>query len=478
VRSKRRHTHRRLLSLPHWRTRVVFWLGAVLVGAVSAAFAMAAQYADSNFRMLAAASPYIGLCVPPVGLMLVAWLTHRFVPQAGGSGIPQTVAALKLRKEHQRHELLSLRVAFGKIVLTVLALGSGASVGREGPTVHVGASIMTFLGRVAHFPPQALERALILAGGAGGISAAFNTPLAGIVFSIEELSRSFEERSNGTIMMMVLISGVTALAILGDYSYFGSNDAWLETGRDWLAIPACGVIGGALGGLFALSLIVGSRRVGPLVRRHPVVVAAVCGLTVSAIAFLSGGLTYGTGYTEASEVVIGSARLPTTYPILKAFATLASYLSGIPGGIFAPSLATGAAMGSQLSLVFPESPSGAIVLLGMVAYFTGVVRAPMTGLVIVMEMTQNRSMLLPLLATSLIANGVSHLICPESLYHALARPFIRPDASPVPGSPRHRAKRRPTEIEVDGLSPGEVPQAPHPPDNGGAQPPASADLRR
>jgi H+/Cl- antiporter ClcA len=422
--SKHRHTRRRLLSLPHWRTRIVFWLGATLVGAVAAGFAIAAQLADNGFRLLAVGSPIIAFGLPPVGLMLVAWLTRRFVPQAGGSGIPQAVAALKLRKEHQRHELLSLRIALGKIVLTVLALASGASVGREGPTVHVGAAIMTFVGRVARFPPQALERALILAGAAGGIAAAFNTPLAGIVFAIEEMSRSFEERSNGSVMIMVLISGVTAVAILGDYSYFGSNAAWLELGRDWLAIPACGLVGGTLGGLFALALVLGSRWVAPFAKRHPVLLALVCGLAVSAIAFLSGGLTFGTGYTEASEVVIGLNQLPLAYPILKVLATIASYLSGVPGGIFAPSLATGAALGSQFALVFPGSPSGAIVLLGMVAYFTGVVRAPMTGLVIVMEMTQSSSMLLPLLAAALIANGVSYLVCPESLYHALARGFL------------------------------------------------------
>ncbi|MEJ2386985.1 MAG: chloride channel protein [Chromatiaceae bacterium] len=449
MRSRRRHARRRLLSLPHWRTRIVFWLGAGLVGAISAGFAIIAQFADGSFRSLAADSPYVAYFWPPVGLMIVAWLTYRFVPQAGGSGIPQAVAALQLRKEHQRRELLSFRIAVGKIALTVLALGSGASVGREGPTVHVGASMMTFLGRAARFPPQALERALILAGGAGGIAAAFNTPLAGILFAIEELSRSFEERSNGTVMMMVLISGVTALAILGDYSYFGSNDSWLESAGDWLAVPVCGVVGGAAGGLFAVSLIAGSRRLAPFMRRRPVMVAGLCGIAIAAIGFASAGLTYGTGYTEAAEVVIGSDRLPMSYPLLKALATIASYLSGVPGGIFAPSLATGATLGSQIALVFPETPSGALVLLGMVAYFTGVVRAPMTGLVIVMEMTENSAMLMPLLASSLIANGVSYLICPESLYHALARPFVRHEPTPGPKSRVGHAARDSKQTEAE-----------------------------
>ena len=428
-----RHTQRRLLSLRHWRVRLVFWLGALLVGASAAGFALIATFADQAFHQLADVFPYAALLLPPAGLIGIAWLTRRYFPEAGGSGIPQAIAALSIKQEQHRSGLLSLRVALGKILLTTLGLGCGASIGREGPTVHIGAAIMSSLGRLAQFPPQALQRGLILAGGAGGIAAAFNTPLAGILFAVEEMSRSFEERSNGTILVTVLLAGIIALSILGNYTYFGANNASLDFNTDWLAVPTCGIFGGMFGGMFSAVLIYGLRRIAPFARRRPLALAAICGAGISLLGLLSGGLTYGTGYREAALVVTGTDTLPIGFAFMKMLATLVSYLSGIPGGIFAPSLATGAALGADLASWFPSTPTEAIVILGMVAYFTGVIQTPITAFVIIMEMTKNQNMLLPLIATALIAYTVSRLICPEAIYQALAKNYMtRHHTTPSP----------------------------------------------
>lgn len=427
-----RHAQRRLFSLRHWRIRLVFWLGALLLGAVAAGFALAANYADRSFHRLVDIAPYAALLLPPLGLVAVAWITRRYFPEAGGSGIPQAIAALSIKHEQQRNRILSPRVAAGKILLTIIGLGCGASIGREGPTVHIGAAIMSSLGRLARFPPQALARGLILAGGAGGVAAAFNTPLAGVLFAVEEMSRSFEERSNGTILVTVLLAGVTALSILGNYVYFGSTNASLVFSADWLAVPVCGVAGGLLGGAFSAILIYGTRRIAPFAQRRPLALAALCGLGISVLGLLSGGLTYGTGYHEASGVVTGTDNLPVAYAFLKMFSTIVSYLSGIPGGLFAPSLATGAALGADMASWFPSTPAEAIVILGMVAYFTGVVQTPITAFVIIMEMTHNQTMLLPLIATAWIAYSVSKIVCPEAIYRALAKNYLREPPPPTP----------------------------------------------
>ncbi|HEX5326808.1 MAG TPA: chloride channel protein, partial [Acetobacteraceae bacterium] len=188
--------------------RMIFWIGALAVGLCAIGFAAGANHANHLYHQLIAITRFAPFIVAPAGLALVAWLTRRFFPGSQGSGIPQAIAALQMRDEGQRRSVLSLKLAFGKIVLTLLGLLAGASVGREGPTVQVGASIMLTLGKWVRFPRIELERGLILAGGAAGIAAAFNTPLAGVMFAIEEMSRSFEERTSGTVLTAVIVAGL------------------------------------------------------------------------------------------------------------------------------------------------------------------------------------------------------------------------------------------------------------------------------
>jgi len=229
----------------------VFWSGAVVVGLLATGFALATEWANRWFLHLTAQNPYAPLVLCPMGLATVAWLTKRFFPGAQGSGIPQAIAALKMTEHVSRRLLLSFRIAIGKILLTLLGLMSGASIGREGPTVHIGAAVMFSLGRFAKFPQHYMDRGLILAGGAAGIAAAFNTPLAGILFAIEEMGRSFEERTSGTMLTAVFLAGITAVGIQGNYTYFGTSHAALEPHQFLLPIVACGILGGLLGGCSA-----------------------------------------------------------------------------------------------------------------------------------------------------------------------------------------------------------------------------------
>jgi H+/Cl- antiporter ClcA len=356
----------------------------------------------------------------------LAWATINLFPGSQGSGIPQAIASLVSKR---KGVVLSLRIAVGKILLTLSGLAVGASIGREGPSVHIGASIMYSLGHLARFPAHYMERGLILAGGAAGISAAFNTPLAGIVFAIEEMSKSFEQHTSGIVTIAVVIAGVTALATLGPYHYFGTSNASMDLAADWLAVPVCGVIGGLLGGLFATSLIQGSRRLAPVARRYPYLLALACGLAVAGVGYLSGYASSGTGYETAKAIITQKADWSPIYPLTKFASTLASYLSGIPGGIFAPSLATGAGVGADLGHWLPVAPMSVMILLGMVGYFAGVVQSPLTAFVIVMEMTNNQDMLFALITTSFIAYGVSHLVCPQPIYHALSHAFLSAERS-------------------------------------------------
>jgi len=419
---------REKLALTEWRRRVVFWVGAVLCGSVAVLFARLSDVSMAAFFKARAWATWWPFVSAPIGLALCAWMTQRLFAGAEGSGIPQTIAALTLPTERARDSVLSMRIVTGKVLLTLLALASGASVGREGPTVQVGASIMHSLRRFARFSAADVDRGLILAGGAAGVAAAFNTPLAGVVFAIEELSRSFEERTSGTILAAVIVAGVTSMALVGNYTYFGSTSATMSEPRMWLSVPLCGLVGGLLGGLFSRVMIQLGAELPfslHLVRlRRPVLFAAACGALIAALGWLSGGATYGTGYAEAKALLQNEAAPSTGFALMKALATLVSYVSGIPGGLFAPSLAVGAGIGAHLHAWWPLAPAGAMVVLSMAAYFSGVVQAPLTALVIVTEMTGNRALTLPLMAAALLGRGASALVCRHSLYRSLAERFL------------------------------------------------------
>ncbi len=421
MRKHLRRSRRKLFSLKAWKVRLVFWIGAILVGSVSALFAILSEKADMLFHRIAAEGHWIPLIMTPLGLALIVWMTRNLAPGSQGSGIPQAIAALETRS---KSKLLSIRIAIGKIVLTVMGLIFGASIGREGPSVHIGASIMYSLGRFAKFPPHYMERGLILAGSAAGIAAAFNTPLAGIVFAIEEMSKSFEQRNSGIVTTAVVFAGLIAMMILGQYHYFGTTSAYLPDITAWGAVLVCGIIGGLLGGMFTSLLLYLTDVAAPFIRNYPYKVAIICGAAVALIGYYSGYQSSGTGYHAAKAIVTGTAEFDPLFPLSKIGATMASYLSGIPGGIFAPSLATGAGIGADLGHWLPIAPLAAMVMLGMVAYFSGVVQAPITAFIIVMEMTDNQDMLLPLIATSFLAYGSAHLVCPRPLYHTLAQTFL------------------------------------------------------
>lgn len=417
-------SHRKLLlSGRRWRMRLVFWGGALAVGVVSVAFAAAATQATRLFHWMMFA-PWVSLILTPLGFVLSAWVARRIFPGSEGSGIPQAIAAQHMKDTSARARLLSLRLTFGKILLTLFGMACGASIGREGPTVQVGAAILLQAGRMGRMVG---ERGLILAGSAAGVAAAFNTPLAGIVFAIEEMGRAFEQRNAGLVLIAVILAGIASLGLVGNYDYFGTNASMLIVTIDWVAVAICGVMGGLLGALFAKSVLKGARLMHKWAAPHPasraLVLAGAAGMIVAVCGYLSHGAAYGTGYESARAAVEGHT-LAWDFAPLKFIATLASTLSGIPGGFFAPSLAIGAGMGDIIASLLHVHAPGAIVLLGMTAYFAGVVQAPITSAVIIGEMTNASAMRLPLLLAALIGYVVSRSFQRDSLYHAMAHDFL------------------------------------------------------
>lgn len=409
------------------KARLAALTGAVLLALVAIGFARCGEWAQDLFAHIDHAHPLLALLLPPVLFMGVVSVTRHSAPMARGSGIPQVMAAAQHPASPTAGRSLSLGTAAVKFGGTVAILLAGGSAGREGPSVQIGAAIMRAVHRRLGVP---VTSGIVIAGGAAGVAAAFNTPLAGIAFAIEELAAAFEQRVAMTVMAAVMLAGLVSLSLDGDYIYFGAMTAAITSGPAILVAGiVAGLAGGLLGGGFAQLLIAFAWSQGRWIaalRARPMRFAGLCGVIVAATGYLSDGQSWGTGYATTRALLSGQSA-PLSFGPAKLIATVATALSGAPGGIFAPSLSVGAGVGQWLSLgmahVFPGVAPSAIVLVGIAGYFTGVTRAPLTAVIIVMEMTADRGMILPLMATALVADAVSTMVCRRKLYHALSLQF-------------------------------------------------------
>ncbi|REE19939.1 H+/Cl- antiporter ClcA [Paraburkholderia sp. BL27I4N3] len=443
-----------------WRQYGVFWLGAIAVGLTAVLYARLIDWGYNEFRSVQQRHVWAPLIITPAVAALAVWLTRKFFRGAEGSGIPQVIAALHSRTSEYGSRLLTFRILFGKIVVSFLAILGGLTIGREGPTVQVGAALMFNLRRLYPRSNALIERQLVLAGAAAGLSAAFNTPLAGIVFAIEELTRSFEARASGVLITAIIIAGVIALGLNGNYTYFGT----IQIGAHFpnvlaLAVLLTAIVTGLAGGLFGWLLLNTARWIpAPLRQLHserPVAFAAVCGFVIAVVGLISGGTTFGSGYAEARGLLDGHAQLSVFYPFMKMISMVGSYLPGIPGGIFAPSLSIGAGFGDLLHRVFDSMDLPMLIALGMVGYLAAVTQSPITSFVIVMEMINGHALVISLMATALISSRVSRLFAPP-LYESLAArymtPLPQPAPAPTPEVPEVEAPGRPV-AQVDGEPP-------------------------
>jgi H+/Cl- antiporter ClcA len=421
--------HHALLSPERWKRRAALWSGSILVALSALLFAKGGEWCYVTFNRMLAHSRLLPFLVTPLGFALLAWLTNGTLRSTRGSGIPQVMAALDREEDISfRQRLIALPIAGGKLLLTLFAMLIGASVGREGPTVHVGAGLMAWVAQKFGFRDPATVLRFMLAGGAAGIAAAFNTPLAGVMFAIEELAGAFEHRFSGALLAAVMVAGLISLGLTGDYAYFGKVSTELPLRELWLPVLASGVVCGLAGGLFARTILGAAARLPTLLGKYtilsPVVFAALCGLMLAVIGYSSGDTVYGTGYAQVREIIAGSHAVTPWFGVEKFLANVVSYVAGIPGGIFSPALAVGAGLGANLAALFAPTDTMAVVLLGMAAYLAGVTQAPLTSAVISMELTDNHQLVIPIIAACLLGRTFSTLLCKTPIYRALAQRLL------------------------------------------------------
>lgn len=429
----------RLRARRAWRMSIIV-LASVAGGLAAVWFAKLCDVGIAFHQDIARAAPWLAYLLLPAGMALAAWATLSIAPAAAGSGIPQVIAAAEQAgPDNPGDEKTSLRTAAVKVVLTALLLACGASIGREGPTVQIVAAILfAFTSRLRGGPSR---RALLIAGGAAGVAAAFNTLIAGVVFAVEELAKGFDRRNNSIIILVVVVAGAAAYALAGDYAYFGGLRGSTALASAWLVAPVIGVTCGIAGGLFAraVAAVIGPRPngIGRFKTARPIVFAAGCGAVAAFAAWASGGLSFGVGYDSTAALLAGDGAGQQSWSLAawRWVSTLAASICGAPGGLFAPSLAIGAGLGSVVDQFAPWVQGRDVVVLGMAAYLAGVVQAPLTSAVILMEMTRDPGLVGPLMLSTLISRAVSSRIMREPLYHVLAAAWRRRPPPPAPRLP-------------------------------------------
>ena len=402
------------------------WIGAILVGLSAVLYARLTAVMQIWYSRWYVSHYYSLALLSPIAFLAATALVKKFAPEAKGSGIPQVLEAIHLKKSSspksgQRiDQLTSIYTSAIKILSSALGILGGASIGREGPTVQIASSGFAWVGKRAQkwFPRLDAETFLV-AGAAAGVAAAFNTPIAGITFAIEEIAEGAFGAARESVMLAVVISGITAQGLLGDYLYFGQPHILHPTVFILVQAVLIGLIGGVLGGGFAKLLAF------PSLTRLPKkwwLRSLACGTLCTVIGLATKGATAGSGYEVTREALSAQSidHINPYFPIWKFITTILSYLSGMAGGIFSPSLSIGAGLGLSAARLFHFQNFGACALIGMVAFFSGVVQAPLTAVIIVMEMTNEHILIIPFMVAAFIAHAIGKQFMPIPLYRFLA----------------------------------------------------------
>ncbi len=372
-------------------------------------------------RLYPAASPaWRRVLIPIAGSLTSGFFLFRYFPNARGSGIPQTKAALFLRDGH-----ISFRTVLGKFGLCSLSLASGIALGREGPSVHVGAGIASTLGRKLRLSTASIK-ALIPIGASAALAAAFNTPISAVLFSLEEVMGDMHAPVLGSVVLSSATSWIVLHLILGDEPLFHAPAYQLVHPVEFVFYAALGLAGGLVSVTFVKFLLWQRKHFLRAPRRLAWVLPAVGGLTVGLMGWFRPEVL-GVGYLYVSkalngQMVVGAMALLV---LLKIVATSTCYASGNAGGIFGPSLFIGAMMGGAVGGVahtlLPDYTGsvGAYALVGMGAAFAGIVRAPLTSVIMIFEITRDYSIIVPLMISNLMSYFISSRLQEEPIYEAL-----------------------------------------------------------
>jgi CIC family chloride channel protein len=411
-----------------FREERFFLLLSVFIGIMSGLAVVCFRFAIGWCRLYllgsgAVLSPIRLVLAPTLAGLVIAALVIHFFPQTRGSGVNQTKAALYIFNGN-----IPIRTAIGKFITAALAIGSGHSLGPEDPSLQIGACLASVLGRRMNLSRDRM-RLIAPVGAAAGLAAAFNAPISAVLFVIEEVIGRWTAGILGSVVLSAVSSVVVMRWFLGSESLFRIPPVQLERPSELIAYSILGVVGGLASVLFSTGIAGLRPRCKALPRWTQYFQPAIAGLLIGIMGLLGAPQIMGAGYEAMDEAMHGrfTWQFLAFLAGLKIVATLFSFVSGTPGGMFAPTLFIGAMLGAAVGgaehIVLPHltgSP-GTYALVGMGVLFAGFLRAPMTSVFMVLEVSGNYSIIVPVIVANTIAYVISRALQPIAIFDLLTR---------------------------------------------------------
>lgn len=423
-RSSARFKHNVLQPLP-------YWIASLITGLVAVVYAKLFAWGESFSFYIFHWHGWLLFVLTPLCFITAWWIVKRYADYSRGSGIPQVMSAIEFATPKHNHiidKLLSIRVMVVKIISSLLMIIGGGAIGREGPTIQISAAIFRKINQLTpKFFPKTSRRNMIMTGAAAGLAAAFNTPLGGIVFAVEELTKTHINNFKIAIFSAVIIAGLTAQGILGPYLYLGFPDVKNLSPYIFLAVILVALTAGLLGAFMSKIILALLKWKSTFKNnRSELLYVLICSLIFCSIAFFLNEGVLGSGKTEMSDLLFTSEKYSGwQLPFFRIVGPVLSFTTGSAGGIFAPSLSAGAGIGSIAAYLMNESATNAnlLVLAGMVAFLTGVTRSPFTSAILVLEMTDRHNVIFHLMVAGMAAVGAASLVDKRSLYDHLKHQY-------------------------------------------------------
>jgi len=410
-----------------------FLVASFITGAVAFGYYRLFRYAEElSFFIYEQNKLYI-FVITPISFLFSWWLVKRYASYSRGSGIPQVMAAIELsssKKSHLIKHFVSLRIIIVKILASIVKVIGGGVSGREGPTIQISSSIFVVIYKIlpSWWPPIS-QKNILIAGAASGLAAAFNTPLGGIIFAIEELSKFHIKHYQFPLFIAVIIAGLTAQGLGGSYLYLGypklTTEGWMILHGVLITALLSGYFGSKMGVIILKVMDLFSLAKSNIAQ---ISIVLSCAFFVAISIYFFGTEVMGSGKELMENILFNDDKTVEWYiPFIRMNNLIATFSFGGAGGIFAPALSSGAAIGAvvaQYLHIFGDS-ANLLILVGMTSFLTGITRAPFTSAIIVFEMTDRHSIIFYLMLGAMIASMIASFVDKQSFYDRLKKKYIQ-----------------------------------------------------